>query len=89
MSWPSDGLPRFVVVETRGLFAATVGGSDPRVDNTNENRTVAILDRAFCHREVAYFRSEDQGSTRGKAVAKAQRLAAERAAELNGEQVAA
>lgn len=83
MSFPADGQPRFVIVETVGLALPQTGGADPKLNSAPESRTVAILDRAVCHREVALFRSEDYGHTRQEAVAKAQRLAAERLAELN------
>ncbi len=44
MSWPADGNPRFIVGETTGR---------------NGNITLAILDRAYNHRRITQFRSED------------------------------
>lgn len=89
MSWPTDGKPRYVVVETLGHLHVTIYGGTTEADK-DLHRTVAILDRAFCHRCVFKARSEDWKQLgRVRAIAKARRLAEERLAELNTEQVAA
>lgn len=93
MSWPSDGRPRYVLVETTGYRRMSVSGQ-LAVDTELPNRTVAILDRAFCHRVVFTAQSEKYSGggaalSRLEAIAHTQRLAAARLAELNAEQVAA
>lgn len=90
MSWPSDGLPRYVIAETAGDLTARSG--DTRGALLLPSLTVAVLDRACCHREVALFRSEDYGKghrSRVEMVAQARVDAAHRLRELNAEPVAA
>ena len=43
MSWPADGKPRYKLVVTRGRQGRC---------------SLAILDRAFCHREVRTWRTD-------------------------------
>lgn len=82
MSWPADGKPRFVLVEHSGALSHA-----PTNIRTLENITCAILDRAFCHRTVAKYRSEQytggKGVTSVMARAKARAAAREKLAELN------
>ena len=84
MSWPQDGKPRFVVVETVGHLRIGVGSRPAHLKNASASRTVAVLDRAWAYRTVYRARSEDFRSvSREVAVARAQSRAAERCAELN------
>lgn len=89
MSWPADGQPRYVIVETTGFLGHGPGGL-LAIDKTLPSRTVAILDRAFCHRTVFKAQSESFNN-RGRvfAVARARQLVADRLAELNAEEMAA
>jgi len=83
MSWPADGKPRFIVVETIGHANTRNGGRPLHLKDAPESRTVAVLDRGWCHRTVYRVRSEDFHLRREAAVARAQQLARERCAELN------
>lgn len=85
MSWPADGRPRFVTVETHGwrihATSGAIGG------NTARNVSYAVLDRAYCHGIVAEFASEGEHGggksavLRARAQAKAEAVATERNAE--------
>lgn len=77
MSWPTDGDPRFVVVEVTGSSRPTAG-STAKLDGLS----VHVLDRAFCHRIVASFCTDYM---RGFGVpARVRKSAADRCDELNG-----
>lgn len=84
MSWPQDGRPRFIVAETVGHWKPRLGGRPVKLKDAPESRTVAVLDRAWCHRVVYKTRSEDFCSVRrAQAVARAQQAAAAYCAGLN------
>ena len=86
MSWPADGKPRFVVVETVGHARTRQGGRPLHLRDAPESRTVAVLDRGWAHRVVYKIRSEDFAAVRREtAVARAQELARERCERLNAE----
>jgi hypothetical protein len=78
VSWPTDGLPRFIVVEIEGSLG--ISGRD----NVHDNITCTILDRAYCHREIRSWRSEDQrGRGKGRAKAEARRFSGRHCDTLN------
>jgi hypothetical protein len=52
--------PRFVVSVVTGNREPTAGTGRP-----SDGVTVSVLDRAYCYRDVAAFRSEDGGSLYG------------------------
>ena len=95
MSWPTDGLPRYVLARTDGILEMpqNKGAANESAGRTKWHATFAILDRAFCHRVVAQYRSEEAGPARGVHVAalvdRTEIVALERLAEFNGERVAA
>lgn len=76
MSWPADGLPRFVVTEITGYSIRTLGPS------RRETTDVMVVDRANCHRVVRTFVSAS--STLLSRQCKARLLADELEAELAG-----
>ncbi len=78
MSWP-DGKPRFVVREITGYTINETGSTGGNALPTTD---VMILDRAYCHRVVSYFRASGNGQPRLPA---RQHLAEERCARLNAE----
>ncbi len=78
-SWP-DGKPRFIIREITG-YAINPGrhsGGGSRPPTTD----VMILDRAYCHRVVAYFKARGNGQP---SLSARQHLAQERLARLNAE----
>ncbi len=77
MSWP-DGKPRFIVREITG-YTIHRGGTGGKAQPTTD---VMIVDRAYCHRVVSYFRASGNGQPR---VGARRHLAQERAARLNAE----
>jgi hypothetical protein len=87
VSWPADGLPRFVVADVEGLLSQSWG---QKKSGGPEHLSAHVLDRAFCHRSVATFRSEHTkpNSLAGK-VALARALAHAKCAELNATDKAA
>lgn len=94
MSWPADGRPRFVVARTDGILEIPIAknAASDSVSNTVLHSTLSVLDRAFCHREVARWRTEDHRKSIERVEVTARRLmglAEARADELNGAQVAA
>lgn len=93
MSWPADGKPRYVVARTNGMLEMpnNRGGTSDSARNTKQQATFAILDRAFCYRTVARYRTEDVGGLMAKRVALVERVATARCDAFNaaGEAVAA
>jgi hypothetical protein len=90
VSWPQDGLPRFVLVETQGAFKMQHGARPKK--GTALHRTYAVLDRAFCHQVAFKVRSEDfayRGRGRDGAIAQARLVAEAKLGELDSGQVAA
>lgn len=84
MSWPTDGKPRYLVVEVSGAFKASVGSSAAL-----KHFSIHVLDRALNHRIVASFRTEHQKGYSVPSLVRAKATA--RCAELNaaGEAIAA
>ncbi len=78
-SWP-DSKPRFIIREITGYTINpgrhSGGGNRPPVTD------VMILDRAYCHRVVGYFKAAGNGQPR---IAARRALAEHRASQLNAE----
>jgi hypothetical protein len=84
VSWPADGKPRYVVSELEGYMQGGVGPKN------GGGLSVAIVDRANCHRAFTTWRTEEiHGATRLARRRLAREAAAQMLAELNGERVAA
>ncbi len=78
-SWP-DGKPRFIIREITGY--AINPGRHSGGGNRPPTTDVMILDRAYCHRVVAYFKAAGNGQPN---LAARQHLAQERLTRLNDE----
>ncbi len=78
-SWP-DGKPRFIIREITGY--AINPGRHSGGGNRPPTTDVMILDRAYCHRVVAYFKAAANGQP---SLSARQHLAQERLAWLNTE----
>ena len=55
MSWPTDGKPRYKIAVTRGHTPNN--GTQHTPANTG-GTSIAILDRAYCHRVVKVWATE-------------------------------
>ncbi len=78
-SWP-DGKPRFIVREITGY--AINPGRHSGGGNRPPTTDVMILDRAYCHRVVAYFKAAGNGQPH---LAARQHLAEYHCAKLNAD----
>ena len=76
MSWPADGLPRFVVSENHGW-------REPKSTSWPPGVTCTVLDRAFNHARVAAYVSEETRVPRGEKIDVCRRQANGHAYRLN------
>lgn len=87
MSWPADGKSRFVVARTDGILNLPYqrsGRNESAGKFKNQQATFAILDRAFCHKALITYRTEDVGGSMARRIQVVERVVNGKCAEMNG-----